>query len=129
MEQQLVGGWLRGAAAELSRDLGGVVRRQLELAGTEAADKARLAGRDVGLVAAGGVLGCAGLGAWMAAAVEVLAAIMPRWLAALLVGGGALGAGAALARRGLRNLWRGQAAVREAAGEPRGAAPRAERPA
>ena len=127
MEQQLVGGWLRGLAAELSRDLGGAVRRQLELAGSEAADKARLAGKDLGLIAAGGVLGCAGLGAWVAAATDVLAAIMPRWLASLLVGGATLGAGAALAGRGLRNLRRGQAA-RQASGEPGGAAPRVGRP-
>ena len=127
--EQWGGGWLRGAVAELSRDLGGLVRRELHLAGAEAADRARLAGKDLGLVAAGSVLCCAGLGAWMTAAIEVLSAALPRWLAAMLVGGVTLGAGASLARRGLGNLRRARPLPRQAVGGPRGATQYAEQQA
>ena len=78
-----------------------LVRQELALAKTEMTDKVTAAGKDAGLVAAGGVLGFVGLLTIVAAVVELLAVILPRWLSSLLVGAALAGGGATLAKRGL----------------------------
>ena len=92
---------LQGLFADLLRDMTTLVRQELALARTEMTDKATAAGRDAGLVAAGGVLGFVGLLAIVAAVVELLAVLLPRWLSSLLVGAALAGGGATLAKRGL----------------------------
>ena len=92
---------LQGLFADLLRDMTTLVRQELALARTEMTDKATTAGKDAGLVAAGGVLGFVGLLAIVAAVVELLAVILPRWLSSLLVGAALAGGGATLAKRGL----------------------------
>jgi hypothetical protein len=95
---------LQGLFADLLRDMTTLVRQELALARTEVAEKATGVGKDAGLVVAGGVLGYTGLLAMVAAAVELLAAILPRWLSALLVGAALVGGGAGLAKKGLDAL-------------------------
>ncbi len=92
---------LQGLFADLLRDMTTLVRQELALARTEVTDKATAVGRDAGLVAGGGLLGFVGLLAIVAALIELLAAILPRWLSALLVGAALAGGGAAVAKKGL----------------------------
>ena len=92
---------LQGLFADLLRDMTTLVRQELALARTEMTDKATAAGKDAGLVAAGGLLGFVGLLAIVAAVIELLAAIFPRWLSAFLVGAALAGGGAAAAKQGL----------------------------
>ena len=92
---------LQGLFADLLRDMTTLVRQELALARTEVTDKATQAGKDAGLVAAGGVLGFVGLLAIVAAVVELLAVLLPRWLSAFLVGAALAGGGVAAAKKGL----------------------------
>ena len=92
---------LQGLFADLLRDMTTLVRQELALARTEVTDKATAVGKDAGLVAGGGLLGFVGLLAIVAAVIELLAVIFPRWLSSLLVGAALAGGGATLAKRGL----------------------------
>ena len=95
---------LQGLFADLLRDMTTLVRQEFALARTEVTDKATAVGRDAGLVAGGGLLGFVGLLAIVAALIELLAAILPRWLSALLVGAALAGGGAAAAKKGLEAI-------------------------
>ena len=92
---------LQGLFADLLRDMTTLVRQELALVRTEVTEKATGVGKDAGLVVAGGVLGYTGLLAMVAAVIEMLTAILPRWLSSLLVGAALAGAGATLGKRGL----------------------------
>ncbi len=92
---------MQGLFADLLRDMTALVRQELALARTEVTDKATAAGKDAGLVAGGGLLGFVGLLAIVAAVIELLAVILPRWLSSLLVGAALAGGGAAAAKKGL----------------------------
>ncbi len=95
---------LQGLFADLLRDMTTLVRQEFALARTEVTDKATAVGKDAGLVAGGGLLGFVGLLAIVAAVIELLAAILPRWLSALLVGAALAGGGAAAAKKGLEAI-------------------------
>lgn len=72
--------------AELSRETGVLVRKEVELATTEMTAKAKVAGGHVATVAAGGALVHAGLLVMLAAVVIGLAQLgLPAWLAAAIV--------------------------------------------
>lgn len=72
--------------AELSRETGQLVRKEVELATTEMMEKARQAATGAGIAAAGGALVHAGLLVLLAALVIGLAQIgVAPWLSALLV--------------------------------------------
>jgi Putative Actinobacterial Holin-X, holin superfamily III len=93
--------------AELSRETGVLVRKEVELATTEMTDKARVAGTHVGTVAAGGALAHAGLLVLLAAFVIGLAQLgVTPWLSALIVALVTMGVGYALVNKGLSNLKR-----------------------
>jgi len=93
--------------AELSRETGILVRKEVELATTEMTAKARVAGAHAGIVAAGGALVHAGLLVLLAAIVIGLAQLgVTPWLAALIVAVGTMGIGYLLANKGLTNLRR-----------------------
>jgi hypothetical protein len=70
---------------QLSAQTTGLVHQELELAKAELAQKGRQAGAGAGLFGAAGALGLAALGAVTACFVLALDAVMPAWLAALLV--------------------------------------------
>lgn len=70
----------------LSTQLSELVRRELDLARTELAAKGKRAGAGAGLAGAGGVVALYGVGALIAAAIAGLAAVVPVWLSALIVG-------------------------------------------
>ena len=91
--------------AELSRETGQLVRKEMELATTELTARARKAGAQVGVAAAGGALAHAGLLVLLAALVIGLAEMgLAPWLAALIVGVGTIAIGYVLVNRGLAGL-------------------------
>jgi len=93
--------------AELSRDTGVLVRKEVELATTEMTAKARTAAVHVGSIAAGGALVHAGLLVLLAAFVIGLAQLgVTPWLSALIVALATMGIGYALVSKGRANLSR-----------------------
>lgn len=91
--------------AELSRDTGLLVRKEVELATTELTAKAKVAGTHAATVAAGGALAHAGLLVLLAAFVSLLARVgIDVWLSAGIVALLTLGLGYFLVNRGLANL-------------------------
>jgi hypothetical protein len=87
--------------AELSRETGQLVRKEVELATTEMTAKARKAGADAAMMAAGGALAHAGLLVLLAALVIGLAQLgITPWLSALIVGVVTAGIGYMLVNRG-----------------------------
>lgn len=93
--------------AELSREMGVLVRKELELATTEMTAKAKTAGTHAATVAMGGALAHAGLLVFLAALVIGLSQLgLEPWLAALIVAAITIGVGYALASTGLTKLRR-----------------------
>jgi hypothetical protein len=90
--------------AELSRETGQLVRKEVELASTELTAKARKAGAQVGVAAAGGALVHAGVLVLLAAIVIGLSQVIAPWLSALIVGALTIGIGYLLVNRGLAGL-------------------------
>ena len=91
--------------AELSRETGKLVRKEVELATTEMTAKARMAGTHAGMAAAGGALAHAGLLAMIAAVVVGLSQLgITPWLSALIVGLVAIAVGYTLINRGVARL-------------------------
>jgi hypothetical protein len=91
--------------AELSRETGQLVRKEMELATTELTARARKAGAQVGVAAAGGALAHAGLLVLLAALVIGLAEMgLAPWLSALIVGVVTIVIGYVLVNRGLTGL-------------------------
>jgi drug/metabolite transporter (DMT)-like permease len=91
--------------SELSRETGQLVRKEVELATTELTAKARVAGAQVGVAAAGGALAHAGLLVLVAAIVIGLAELgLAPWLSALIVGVVTMVIGYVLVNRGLAGL-------------------------
>jgi hypothetical protein len=91
--------------AELSRETGQLVRKEIELATTEMTIKARKAGRDGAMMAAGGALLHAALLVLLAALVIALAQLgVTPWLSALIVGLVTAGMGYMLVNRGRTSM-------------------------
>jgi len=91
--------------SELSREMGTLIRKELELATTEMTAKAKVAGGHIGMAAAGGALAHAGLLVLLAALVIGLAQLgITPWLAAVIVGVLTIGTGYLLASRALTAL-------------------------
>jgi hypothetical protein len=92
--------------AELASETTTLVRQEFQLAKTEMTQKATQAGRDIGMIGAGGALAYAGLLALIAALIIGLGEVIPLWLSALLVGLIVAGVGYMLIQRGLSALKR-----------------------
>ncbi len=90
--------------AQLTTQMTELVREEIQLARTELLQKAREAALGAGLIAAGGLLAYTALFAVIDALISLLDAILPRWLAAALVGMLVAGAGGMLAARGVAAL-------------------------
>src|SRR5688500_14867275 len=100
--------------AELSRETGQLVRKEVELATTEITARAKKAGTDAAVIAAGGALLHAALLVLLAALVIGLAqlGVMP-WLSALMVGGLTAGVGYMLVSRGRASMRKSSLAPRQ----------------
>ena len=92
--------------SELAQETTTLVRHEVNLAKVEMSEKASRAGKHVGFLAAGGAVAYAGLLAVLAAAIILLNAVMPLWVAALVVGLVVAVVGYLLVRRGLDALKR-----------------------
>src|SRR5688572_29945311 len=91
--------------AQLSRDTAQLVRKEMELATTEITAKAKRAGIQVGIAAAGGALAHAGLLVLLASIVLGLSQLgVTPWLSALIVSVLTMGIGYMLVNRGLTGL-------------------------
>ena len=91
--------------AELSRETSQLVKKEVELATTEMTAKARKAGGQVGVAAAGGALAHAGLLVFLAALVLGLSELgVTPWLSALIISLLTLVIGYVLVNRGLAGL-------------------------
>ena len=100
--------------ADLARDMGVLVRQEVGLATTEMTHKATRAGRELAVLAVGGLVAYAGLLGILAAIVIGLAtAGLPWWLAALVVGVVVALLGVVLVQRGLAALKHADLAPRE----------------
>jgi hypothetical protein len=97
-------GTASGILAGLSRALGSLVRAEMDLAKLEMTGKATEMGKDVGRLAAGGVVAYAGAFVLLQSLVRMLEAVLPRWLAAFVVGAVTTGGGAYVVRQELRRL-------------------------
>ena len=92
--------------SELAQETTTLVRHEVNLAKAEMGEKASRAGKHVGFLAAGGAVAYAGLLAILAGVIILLNAVMPLWLAALVVGVVVAIAGYLLVRKGLDALRR-----------------------
>ena len=99
--------------SELAQETTTLVRHEVNLAKIEMSEKASRAGKHVGFLAAGGAVAYAGLLAILAGVIFLLNAVMPVWLAALLVGVVVAAVGYFLVRRGLDALKREDFVPRE----------------
>ncbi len=93
-----------GLLGDLTRETRLLVRQEIQLAKTEASEKASEAGKDIAYVGLGGAVAYAGFIAIVFALVFLLALIMPVWLASLIGGLIVAGIGYALLQRGLTAL-------------------------
>jgi len=92
---------------ELLRNVSELVRREIELAKLEMTEKARRLTVGIALVAVGGVVLLAMLGALTATAILALATTLDAWLAALIVTVVAGALGAVVLLLGVKSLKRG----------------------
>ncbi len=90
--------------SELSRQSSTLIRQEVALAKAEFKQKSSEAGKDIGMMAAGGALVYAGLLALIATIIIILANVIPWWLSALLVSLVVLGIGGLLIQRGMASL-------------------------
>ena len=87
--------------SELAQETSTLVRQEVNLAKTEMSQKASRVGKDVGFLAAGGVVAYAGLLAILAGMIVLLGQVIPMWLSALLVGLVVAAVGYFLIKKGL----------------------------
>ncbi|MFC6286298.1 phage holin family protein [Nocardioides sp. GCM10027113] len=88
----------------LSEDVPALVRSEVRLAQAELTEKGKRAGVGLGVVGAAGVLAFLGLATLVAAAVLGVALALPAWAAALVVAGALLLAAALAGRRGAAEI-------------------------
>jgi uncharacterized BrkB/YihY/UPF0761 family membrane protein len=90
---------------DLARDMGTLVSQEMTLARKELTDKASQVGKDVAILAVGGLVAYAGLLAIIAAIIFLMADRgVPLWISALIVGALVAGIGALLVQRGITAL-------------------------
>jgi uncharacterized membrane protein YqjE len=90
---------------DLARDMGTLVSQEITLARTELTEKASRVGKDIAMLAVGGLVAYAGLLAIIAAVIFLLADRgVPLWAAALIVGGIVAVVGYLLVQRGISAL-------------------------
>lgn len=90
--------------ATLAADTSGLVRQEIALAAREMGQKASTVGRDIGFMAAGGVVAYAGLLAVIGSLILLLAIWIPAWISALVVGLVVIGIGYGLIQKGMSDL-------------------------
>ncbi len=96
---------------DLYRGTSNLLRLEIELAKTELSQKASRVGKNVGFLAAGGLIAYAGFLALLGTLIAILAALgLPVWLSALIVSVIVLAVGGFLVFKGLKTLQQEQIA-------------------
>ena len=96
---------------DLYRGTSNLLRLEIELAKTELSQKASRVGKNVGFLAAGGLIAYAGFLALLGTIIAILSAIgLPVWLSALIVSVIVLAVGGFLVYKGLKTLQQEQLA-------------------
>jgi xanthine/uracil permease len=90
--------------SQLSQDVSTLFRQEVRLAKIEVSQIATDAGKQVGIIGAGGAIAYAGFLALLAALILGLSEFMAAWLAALIVGLVVAGIGYFIAQKGLNDL-------------------------
>ena len=98
---------------ELASDTGVLVRKEVELAKTEMAGKAKVVAKDGAMIAGGGVLAYYASFLLLAALVLALGTVMPLWASALIVGVVLAASAGVLAFIGVKKLKKVDPAPRE----------------
>ena len=98
---------------ELASDTGILVRKEVELAKTEMAGKAKVVAKDGAMIAGGGVLAYYASFLLLAALVLALGTVMPLWASALIVGVVLAAVAGVLAFIGVKKLKKVDPAPRE----------------
>ena len=99
--------------SELAQETGTLVRKEVELAKVEMTAKAKVAGHDAAILAAGGAIAMLGVMALLAALILGLGTLIPLWVSALIVGAVVTANGGVLAAQGIRALKGIEGAPRE----------------
>lgn len=86
----------------LASETGTLVRKEVQLAKVEMTAKAKTAGRDAAIVAAGGSIAVLGVMALLAALILALGTLIPLWASALIVGAMVTITGGILVAMGIR---------------------------
>lgn len=90
---------------DLARDMGTLVSQEMTLARTELTEKASRVGKDIAMLAVGGLVAYAGLLAIIAAVIFLIADRgVPLWASALIVGAVVAVVGYVLVQRGISAL-------------------------
>lgn len=90
--------------SDLANETGTLIRQEVKLAGAELAEKASTVGRQVAFIAGGALLGMLGLLLLLQSLVVGLAAYMPLWVSALIVGIAVSALAAGLVSKGIATL-------------------------
>lgn len=90
--------------SDLTREISTLVRQEIRLATTEMGHKATEVGKNIGMLAAGGLVLYAGFLGLESAAVFGLAMWLPLWLSALIIGLVVMAVGYFLVRKGMDSL-------------------------
>lgn len=90
--------------SELTRETQTLVRQEIELARTEAMEKAKKAGKNAGYIAAGGFVAYAGLIVFFIGVAYLLATFMSLWLATVITGLLVMLAGYVFLNKGMKGL-------------------------
>lgn len=99
--------------ADLSRETSTLVRQEVALARVELSEKGSKVGKNVAFLAMGGAIAYAGFLVLLAAAVIVLANVIPLWASALVVGLIVAAVGYFLVQKGMTTLREMDLAPRE----------------
>ncbi len=89
---------------ELMHEIKTLVKQEIDLVKAEMSQKTSRAGKDLVLVGIGAALAYGGLLVLLAAAVLIVAQILPGWVSALLVGLVVVASGYALIQKGLNDI-------------------------
>lgn len=100
--------------SQLAEQTGNLIRQEAALVQTELANKASVAGKNVGYLAAGAFVGYAAAMTLIAALVILLSYVIPLWIAALLVGAALAATSYFLVSSAIAKLKRTEWAPREA---------------
>lgn len=104
METRTDGRSLGELFTDLTRDVGTLVRQEVQLATSEMSQKVKAAGKDIGLLVGGGLVLYAGFIVLLGALAILLDNWLDLWLATLIVAVVAMAAGAMLVMQGKNAL-------------------------